>query len=143
MTEAEKMAVVRRYFKELWNKGNLEVADEILAPGFAGQDGGMSGPDAARLYVSSYRNAFPNIHFTLLSLLCQGDLVIASWVGTGAHEGSVACPDAATPGKERAITGLSVYRLEKGKIADMWIGAEAIHQVQKKDKEKQLAHRRN
>jgi predicted SnoaL-like aldol condensation-catalyzing enzyme len=127
MTEMQKIAVVRRYFTELWNKGHLEVAEEILAPSFGGQGGAISGPDAAKLYVSSYRSAFPNIHFTLLSLHCQADLVVACWVGTGAHDASDNCPDAVKPGKERTITGMSVYRLENGKIAEMWTGSEATH----------------
>ena len=127
MTDMQKIAVVRRYFTELWNKGNLDIAHEILAPSFGGQGGAMSGPEAARLYVSSYRSAFPSIHFTLLSLHCQGDMVVACWVGTGAHDGSEECPAAAQAGKERTITGMSVYRLEQGKIAEMWMGPEAAH----------------
>lgn len=129
MTEAEKKAVVRRYFNELWNKGKLEVADELLAPCFGGQGGAMSGPDAAKLYVSSYREAFPNIHFTVLSLHCQGEMVAACWVGTGAYDGSEGCPELVKPGSERTITGLSLYRLDNGKIAEMWIGSEAIFQA--------------
>jgi hypothetical protein len=127
MTDMQKMAVVRRYFTEFWNKGNLDIANDILAPSFGSPGGAISGPEAARLYVSSYRSAFPRIHFTLLSLHCQGDMVVACWVGTGAHDGSETCPEAVAPGKERTITGLSVYRLENGKIADMWMGCEAAH----------------
>lgn len=140
MTDEEKMRVVRRYFTELWNKGKLEVAEELFAPSFGGETGAISGPEAARMYVSSYRAAFPNIHFRLMSLICQGELVLACWVGTGAHEPSEVCEDGAVPGVERTISGLSVYRLMNGKIAEMWIGAEATQQL---DKKKQSAYSRN
>ncbi len=31
---AENKAVVRRLFQEVWNQGNLEVADQIVAPDY-------------------------------------------------------------------------------------------------------------
>ena len=129
MTDEAKMAVVRRYFTELWNKGKLELADELIAPAFGGEDGVVSGPEAAKMYVSSYRSAFPNIHFCVLNMRCEGELVAACWVGTGAHEPSSECDDGAIVGQESTITGLSVYRLENGKIAEMWIGCEAAQQI--------------
>ncbi len=38
--------VVRRLFEELWNKGNLSVADELFAPTYAHHD--PSTPDVGR-----------------------------------------------------------------------------------------------
>lgn len=133
MSDAEKMAIVRRYFTDLWNKGNLDAADALIAPGFGG-GGVMPGPEAAKMYVSSYRSAFPNIHFRILSLQCQGDHVMACWVGTGAHEPCSDRPDPALLGDNRTITGLSVYRLENGKIAEMWIGGEATQTLASENK---------
>ncbi|MEO5951290.1 MAG: ester cyclase [Chloroflexia bacterium] len=133
MSDIEKMAIVRRYFTDLWNRGDLDVADALIAPGFGGA-GVMPGPEAAKLYVSSYRSAFPNIQFRILSLQCQDDLVMACWVGTGAHEPCSDGPDAAIVGDDRTMTGLSVYRLENGKIAEMWIGAEAAQALANESK---------
>ncbi len=129
MTDEAKMDVVRRYFTELWNRGNLALADELIAPGFGGADGVVSGPEAAKMYVSSYRSAFPNIHFCVLNLRCEGEMVAACWVGTGAHEPAEGCADGIVTGKERTITGMSVYRIEDGRIAEMWIGSEATQQL--------------
>ena len=129
MTDAEKMAIVSRYFTDLWNRGNLDSADELIAPCFGGS-GVISGPEAAKMYVSSYKSAFPDIHFRVLNLCCEGEMVAACWVGTGAHEPTSDCSDAAILGDNtRTISGLSVYRLENGKIAEMWIGAEAAQYI--------------
>lgn len=124
MSDAEKMAVVSRYFGELWNKGCLEAAEDIIAPEFGGS-GVISGPEAAKMYVSSYRSAFPDINFRILCMRCEGNMVTACWVGTGAHEPSE-CLEEALKGNRRTITGLSVYRIEAGRIAEMWIGSEAM-----------------
>src|SRR5215203_5162309 len=141
MTDEAKMDVVRSYFTELWNRGKLDLADELIAPAFGGEGGVVSGPEAAKMYVSSYRCAFPNIHFCVLNLRCEGELVAACWAGTGTHEPSSECGDGALVGKERTITGLSVYRLEDGKIAEMWIGCEAAQQLA--NNEKQNTYNRN
>jgi predicted SnoaL-like aldol condensation-catalyzing enzyme len=45
MSEGNK-AIVRRQFEELWNKGNLSVADELIAPAYEHHD--ASTPDVGR-----------------------------------------------------------------------------------------------
>jgi hypothetical protein len=45
MSEHNK-AIVRRLFTELWNNGNLSVADEVFAPNYAHDD--PSTPDFGR-----------------------------------------------------------------------------------------------
>ena len=40
---AENKAVVRRLFQEVWNRGNLEVADEILAPDYVNHTPQLAG----------------------------------------------------------------------------------------------------
>src|ERR687886_275369 len=81
-------AVVQRYFEKVWNKGNVGVADEILAPNFSACSGAISGLEAAKLYISSYREAYPLTRFTILSMLGEEDLVTVCWLCTGAHGGS-------------------------------------------------------
>jgi len=34
---AENKSLVRRWFKEIWNKGNLARADQIVAPNYMSQ----------------------------------------------------------------------------------------------------------
>src|SRR5438067_901645 len=87
VNERENQAIVRRYFEEVWNKGNLEAADNLVDLHFSveGCGGAISGLEAVKLYVSSYRNVYPNVHFTMLSLMAEGDTVVACWVGKGIY----------------------------------------------------------
>ena len=125
MNKQDNIAIVRRYFDEVWNKGNLDAADDLVAPDFSveGCSGAISGLEAVKLYVSSYRTLYARIHFTLLSLTAEGDRVIACWV-------TRSLPTTACSGEPRArakcttTTGLSVYRIAGGKIAEAWAGSE-------------------
>jgi hypothetical protein len=63
MSEQNKTAV-RRLFDELWNKGNLRVADELIAPScYTHHDSSTPdvgrGPESEKKRVTHYRTAFP------------------------------------------------------------------------------------
>jgi hypothetical protein len=57
--------IVRRFYTELWNDWNLEVADEILAPDlrFRGTLGTSDvGIEHFKLYFDRERGAFPDLN---------------------------------------------------------------------------------
>lgn len=125
MQQRDSKAIVRRYFNEVWNKGNLDAADEIIALGFSveGCGGAVSGLEAVKLYVSCYREVCPNIHFTLLSLIEEGDKVVACWLGTGTQVESD-CEETAASFQKAPVVGLSIYRIAGGKIMEAWAGSD-------------------
>ena len=55
MSVEENKAIVRRHYEELWEKGNLDVADEIYSTECVGQYAGYSRqtgyPESDRLTV--------------------------------------------------------------------------------------------
>ena len=66
----------RRFFEEIWNKGNFAVATDLVAPDYVDHDSSNSsvGPESVRQEVSMYRDAFPD----LLALAIEGG-DIAAW----------------------------------------------------------------
>jgi predicted ester cyclase len=88
-----------------------------------GCGGAISGLEAVKLYVSSYREIYPNVHFTMLSLVAEGDRVIACWVSTGMYP-VCDCQDEVPPTSKCSTSGLSVYRIANGKIAEAWAGSD-------------------
>src|SRR6266702_4054452 len=72
--EANK-ALVRRYI-ELWNAGNVELADEVLAPTWVDHaHPEVTGPERVKQAVSKIRAAFPDFRITIESIVGEGDLV--------------------------------------------------------------------
>ena len=64
MSISENKELVRRYFDERWNKNNLGVIDELLAPSMS--------TDEARAVVAGMRAEFSDIHLTMEDLIAEG-----------------------------------------------------------------------
>ncbi len=108
--EEENKAVVRREQEELWNHtGNLDAVEELFAPDYA---------DAARQEAADFRLGFPDVVSTIEDLIAEGDKVVARWRSRATHRGEyMGIPPT---GEEVEFTGISVYRIEGGKIAESW-----------------------
>jgi hypothetical protein len=75
VTEANKALVRDSYYDEIWSKGNLDKADEILAPDYAFHGpniGDFSGPAEFKQLVSAYRLAFPDMSWTVHDQVQKG-----------------------------------------------------------------------
>jgi steroid delta-isomerase-like uncharacterized protein len=106
----ENKAIVRREQEELWNhNGNLDAAEEIFAPDYA---------EAAKQEAADFRQGFPDVVSNIEDLIAEGDKVVARWTSRATHKGEyMGIPPT---GKEVEFTGISVYRIEGGKIAESW-----------------------
>lgn len=123
MSTEQNKAVVRRFFEEVFEQGNLAVVDEIVAPnsvnGGPGTPPGLPpGPEGSKMLVTGYRNAFPDIHFTIDEQIAEGDKVVTRWTGHGTHKGELAGIPAT--GKSATVTGMGVDRIVNGKIVESW-----------------------
>jgi steroid delta-isomerase-like uncharacterized protein len=121
-TEANK-AIIRRLFEEAFGQGNLTVLDEIIAPnqvnGGPGALPGMpSGPEGTKMLITAYRNAFPDLHFTIDEQIAEGNTVVTRWTAHGTHNGELA--GLPPTGKPATIVGMGVDRVENGKIVESW-----------------------
>jgi steroid delta-isomerase-like uncharacterized protein len=126
--------VVQRWWQELWNKGNIAVADEIIAPEFTDHDPASPwvppGIEGCRVLVSSYRAIFPDIHFTIEQQVAAGDRVVSHWRCRGTHRGDLM--GIPPTGKKVEVEGVSILHLENGKITHqttIWDALGLLQQV--------------
>src|SRR4051812_41040855 len=88
MVDKGSLAVVRQAVEDIWNCGDLAVADVLFAPTYVNHGGLIPdlvrGPEAIKSAVALYRTAFPGLHITVQSLLGQGDMVELRWVARNA-----------------------------------------------------------
>ena len=83
--------LVRYFFDEVWNKGNLAVVDELIAANSIDhnrQPGAPRGRNGYKATVTMFRSAFPDIHYTLNQVFTEGDRVAIRFSGTGTHRGA-------------------------------------------------------
>ena len=127
MSEQNK-SVVRRLFDELWNKGNLQVADEIIAPTYQHHDASTpdlgKGPESEKKRVNLYRTAFHDFRLNLEDLIAEGETIVARWSCRGSHKGDL--NGIAPTGKQFAITGVTICRFANGKIVEGFVNWDAL-----------------
>jgi steroid delta-isomerase-like uncharacterized protein len=127
---ADNKVLARRYRDELWNTGALHVADEIIAANCVHHTFDPitptleNGPEGAKRVVSTYRAAFPDSHFTLEDLFAEDDRVLVRWSAQGTHNGELM--GVAPTHMKVTVHGMDIYRLEGGKIREIWVNWDTM-----------------
>jgi len=128
----ENKAVVRRFLKEVFEGGNLELVDEIFAPVYVLHDpiapDEVRGPEGMKQYVSMYRGAYPDTHFTIEDQIAEGDEVVTRWTGQGTHEGELT--GIPPTGAQVTVTGIQFDRVVDGEIQETWVNYDALGMMQ-------------
>ena len=114
--------VVRRFYSDVWDEGDVDVAFEIFAEDYVRHDlrpsPAIPGPDGQRKIAADFRRAFPDLRMTLDLILAEGDLVAARWTTSGTHTGPWAGVEPS--GKKVRFSGVNVFRFENGKVVELW-----------------------
>jgi steroid delta-isomerase-like uncharacterized protein len=120
----ENKALIRRWFEEVWNKGNEAAIDEMfaqhgIAHGLAEEpEKAMRGPGDYKPFYRKFRSAFPEIEVVVEDAIAEGDKVAARCTVRGKHQ-SDSLGFAAT-GKSTDFTGITIVRIERGQIVEAW-----------------------
>lgn len=116
----QNIDVVRKYH-EIWSTGNVEELDKIIVPNFKSHFiGGFEyqGIDGAKNSVLETKKAFPDWKEEIVDIIAQDDKVVTRYHSTGTQLGNWDGID--STGNKVDIYEASIYRLEKGKIAEQW-----------------------
>ncbi len=131
MSEQNK-DIVRRLFEELWNKGNLSVADELFTLNYDHHDPSTPdvgrGPESEKKRATLYRPAFPDLRLTIEDTIAEGERVVIRWSCRGTHKGDLS--GIAPTGKQFTISGVSIARIAGGKMAEGWVNWDALGLMQ-------------
>ena len=117
----ENKALIRRFFKEVWNEKNLDAIDELVAADQVDHDrppGLPPGREGAKAFIGAYLNAFPDVKITIEDMIAKGDKVVTRWNATGTHTGELMGIPAT--GIQISITGIDITRYSGGKSVEHW-----------------------
>jgi steroid delta-isomerase-like uncharacterized protein len=122
MSTEQRKAFVRRQIEELWNKGNLDAADECFTSEFVGHDPAspeeIRGPEGFKQNVAAVRAAFPEFHVQIVDQVAEGERVVTRYVTTGTQEGELT--GIPPTGKRVDVDGMGIDYFSGGKIAESW-----------------------
>ena len=130
MSTEQNKAIIRRVFDEIVNKGNLAVADELLAADYVNHDfpAPVPGAEGFKLVTTMFRSAFPDIVVTLEDAFAEGDKVVTRGVFAGTHTGDFMGVPAT--GRKVSIKYLDIWRLENGKAKENWVQMDMLGLMQ-------------
>ena len=122
MSTEENKALVRRFYEDVWNRGNVEVAKDIFADDYARHDlrptqAEPGGAGQAKI-AADFRRAFPDLTFHVDVVLAENDLVAARWTAEGTHSGTWGGLE--PTGRRARFSGVNIFRIRDGKVAEIW-----------------------
>jgi len=114
----ENKALVRHLFEEVYNRGNLDVADEVLAPDFAwklpSEDAGI---EVYKQWIASQLAASSDLHFSIEEQVAEGEKVVTRLIGSGTHD-QKEFGEFAPSGVRITIEAIIIHRMVEGKIVE-------------------------
>jgi steroid delta-isomerase-like uncharacterized protein len=123
--EANK-ALMARFIEEVWNRGNLKVADELFHPDHTSPSAPTlpPGPEGTKIIATMFRNAFPDFHMTIDQIAAEDDRVAARFIETGTHEGELfGIPPT---GKQVKFNEIGILRIADGKVVESWYDVDML-----------------
>jgi steroid delta-isomerase-like uncharacterized protein len=121
----QNKAISRRYFHQVMNALDRQVAHEILSPDFVftlpTHPDPFYGPDGFIGLMEMLHGAFPDFYINPQDMLAGDDVVVTRWTGGGTHTGG---PLLTTKGNIEAtghffeIDGMTWHTFKDGKIVE-------------------------
>jgi predicted ester cyclase len=121
VSAVENKALFRRTYEELLNRGNLDVAHELVAAEFINHEappGRDRGPESMRGLTNMLRTAFPDLHFEIEELVAEGDTVAGRLTMSGTHEGPLM--GTLPTGRSVRQDHMHFVRFRDGKAVEHW-----------------------
>jgi steroid delta-isomerase-like uncharacterized protein len=114
---------IRTLVEEVWNKGNLDATEKFVSPDAIDHDPARppdlpQGREGLKRVVSLYRAAFPDLTLIVDELFAHEDRVVWRWHSEGTHTGEFL--GLLPTNRHGRVTGISIARLEDGKVAETW-----------------------
>lgn len=128
MEDTGNAGVVRAFYADLWEKGDLArlptlMHEDVAFQGTFGQT--MHGQEAFAAYVRSVRHAFSTYRCEVVDLLSDGDRVATRVRFSGRHDAGPFL-DFAPSGRELAWEGVGFFTLDAGRIRHLWVMGDML-----------------
>ena len=116
--EDTKVAIIRRYFAELFNEGRVQLIPELLHPQYVNHSPGSPdlprGRDGVALVVQALRRGLPDLHYDIDEMVVGEDAVAVRATLTGTHDGDLF--GMAPTGKRLEVKQMTFERFLDGRI---------------------------
>ena len=129
MSIEENKKIHRRVYEEVWNKGNLDVVDEIFDDNYIYRL--IPQPRVTEFYKAMYDDfagAFTDFHCEIEDIIAGGDKVMVRTTITGKHIREFW--GVAPTGKQISVTEIAVVLIKGSKIVEEWDSPDMFNMMQ-------------
>ena len=111
----------RALIEDAFAKGHLDLIDELCTEHYVDHDPlqGDRGRDDVKQTIASYREAFPDLAFSIKDVVAADDKVVVRWRAEGTFENAFMGQEP-TGEKGEPVEGIGIDRFEDGKVAESW-----------------------
>lgn len=127
MSIEQNKAIVRRYLEEAWNKRNVGIIDELMAPTYARYVSASAAPlnrEGLKQRITTFHRALPDLRLTIDDMIAEKDEVVFRITIRGTHQGELM--GVPPTGKQVTMTAIDIARFEDGKIVEHWGQMDAL-----------------
>jgi predicted ester cyclase len=121
MAAEENKRITRLMLEELFDKGNLDAAEDLIHPDFVNHEAPPSnpqGPEGLKETVSWLRSLWGPMRFEIEDEICEDDKVVARVIMRGRHVGEFL--GRAPTGKEFTTKQIHIWRIKHSKVIEHW-----------------------
>ena len=128
MSAEENKELARRSWESV---DNPDMLDEAYASDVVwhNPEGDIQGIEQAKQFVSMFKTAFPDMSATVEDVVAEGDKAVTRVTLRGTHQGEVEEFGPPT-GRQVEIEGITIHRIEDGKIAEEWNSYDNMSMMQ-------------
>ena len=131
MSSEESKVIVRRFWG-VWEEGNIDLVDELLAPDYVNHSPATpdqpTDPEGIKAVVGMFRGAMPDLRVIIEDMIAEGDKVVVRYTIEGTHEGELF--GVPPTGQRLSIKSISVERVSDGKIREHWRITDSFDMMQ-------------
>ena len=115
-------ALIRQFYDETFNRGNVEFAERVHGPGYSYHDITVPGaPVNHATYMArnaGFAAAFPDRRVDIEDLIATGDRVVARAVLHATHTGPLG--DIAPTARKVRLASTIIYRFDQARVVEEW-----------------------
>ena len=107
------------FTEDFWNNHNMAGFDKYFSSDFINHNANVDmNAEQYKGLCQAFFTAFPDLHVTTNYLVAEGDKVVKRWTAHSTHKGELMGIPAT--GKRIVVTGIEMFRIADGKIAELW-----------------------
>ncbi len=131
MSIEENKNLVRRFYDEVINQKNLDLADEFVVEGaIENEEVNMSGLESLKQFYRNFYAAFPDLHFHIEDMIAEDDKVVVRMTVTGAHTGETEFMGFTPSGNKMKVETIDIIRFEDGMMVEHWGRTDTLGMIQ-------------